>query len=138
MLFFLFKVVLVKFHIKKCRDASSYCFVLNLYKVLFMNTTIVYVLISTPKDIYLEQAYISMFSVKYYMPDAYIVLLTDKSTQATFTGTRKEEIKYVDKIISVDVPMHYNAVRRSRMLKTSVRKYVKGDFLFIQVSQVNR
>ena len=40
-----------------------------------MKTKIVYVLVSTDKDFYLEQAYVSMYSAKYHMPDAHIALL---------------------------------------------------------------
>ena len=58
-----------------------------------MKTKIVYVLVSSNNDIYLEQAYVSMYSVKYYMPDAHITLLTDKLTEATFIGIRKKEIQ---------------------------------------------
>ena len=102
-----------------------------------MKTIIVYVLTSTNKDIYLEQAYTSMYSLKYYMPEAHIVLLTDKETEKTFTGLRKEEVKYADEIIAVDLDAEkYNGQKRSRILKTSVRKYIKGDFLFIDCDTI--
>lgn len=101
-----------------------------------MKTKIVYVLVSSPKDIYLEQAYISMYSVKYYMPDAHITLLTDKQTEASFTNVRKKELKYTDEIISINIDNKYSAQQRSRILKTSVRKYVKGDFLFIDTDTI--
>lgn len=45
-----------------------------------MKTKVAYVVVSSPNDIYLEQAYVSMFSLKHHMPDAYIVLLTDRLT----------------------------------------------------------
>lgn len=101
-----------------------------------MKTKIVYVVVSTSNDIYLEQAYISMYSVKYHMPDSHIVLLTDKLTEATFVGVREEEIKYADEVIPVELPAHYNAMKRSRILKTSVRKHVEGDFLFIDTDTI--
>lgn len=49
-----------------------------------MKTKIVYVIISSDDDIYLEQAYISMFSAKYYMPDCHI-----KLTSKTLIRCRK-------------------------------------------------
>lgn len=101
-----------------------------------MKTSIVYVLVSSPKDIYLEQAYVSMYSAKYYMPDSHIILLTDKITEKTFVGVRKKEIKYADEIISIDIDDKYSAQQRSRILKTSVRKYIKGDFLFIDTDTI--
>lgn len=101
-----------------------------------MKTKIVYVLVSSSQDIYLEQAYISMFSIKYYMPDAHIVLLTDKQTESTFTNIRKNELKYADEIISIHIPNTYTAQQRSRILKTSARKHIKGDFLFIDTDTI--
>ena len=101
-----------------------------------MKTKIVYVLVSSNNDIYLEQAYVSMYSVKYYMPDAHITLLTDKLTEATFIGVRKKEIQYVDELISTEISGNYTASQRSRILKTSVRKYIKGDFLFIDTDTI--
>ena len=101
-----------------------------------MKTKIVYVLVSSSRDIYLEQAYISMYSVKYYMPDAYIILLVDKQTEETLVDVRKKETKYVDEIISVSIKGNYTPQQRSRILKTSVRKYIVGDFLFLDTDTI--
>jgi len=100
-------------------------------------TKLLYVLISTDADIYLEQAYVSMFSVKHHMPQSHITLLTDKDTEKSFTNIRGKEIKYADEIISVDLDVNkYNAQQRSRILKTSARQYVKGDFIFIDCDTI--
>ncbi len=102
-----------------------------------MKTKIVYVLISSDDDIYLEQAYISMFSAKYYMPDCHIVLVTDKLTSETFIGTRKNEVKYADDFIVVDLDSNkFNAQQRSRQLKTSVRNRIDGNFIFIDCDTI--
>ena len=102
-----------------------------------MKTKIVYVLVSAPDDIYLEQAYVSMCSVRYQMSDAHIVLLTDRLTAESFTGIRKDEVKYVDEMVVVDLDGNkLSAQQRSRQLKTSVRKHVKGDFLFIDCDTI--
>lgn len=96
-----------------------------------MKTKLVYVVVSNEKDIYLEQAYISMYSAKYYMPDVHITLITDTISKESFKGSREEELKYVDELVCIDIDKKYNAQQRSRILKTSVRKHIKGDFLFI-------
>ena len=102
-----------------------------------MKTKIVYVLVSSSQDIYLEQAYISMYSLKHHMPNAHIVLLTDSATNKTFSGIREKETKYADEIIAIDLDAEkYNGQQRSRILKTSVRKYIKGDFLFIDCDTI--
>lgn len=95
-----------------------------------------YVLTSSPDDVYLEQAYVSMCSAKHYMPDAKIILITDDLTANTLKGTRKQEIKYADQIIVVKILAQLNGQKRSRYLKTNVRKYLKGDFLFIDCDTI--
>ena len=102
-----------------------------------MKAIIVYVLTSSPSDIYLEQAFVSMYSLKHHMPEAHIVMLTDSVTEKSFTGVRKTEIKYVDEMVVIDIDANkYNGQQRSRILKTSVRKHVKGDFLFIDCDTI--
>lgn len=101
------------------------------------NYKFVYVLTSTENDIYLEQAYVSMCSLKHHMPNAHVVLLTDSATKKTFTGNRETEIRYADEIIVIDLDAgKFNGQQRSRILKTSVRKHVKGDFLFIDCDTI--
>ena len=97
---------------------------------------LVYVLVSSEKDSYLEQAYVSMFSAKYYMPDVSITLVVDKPTNESFFGTRKEEVKYADNILVVDMPEDTDAKKRSRLIKTSLRERIKGDYLFVDTDTI--
>lgn len=101
-----------------------------------MKTKLLYVLVSDYSDIYLEQAYISMYSAKFYMPDIHITLLTDKCTSQTFTGLRKEKMKYVDELVIINLDIGYTTAQRSRILKTSARKHINGDFLFIDTDTI--
>ena len=101
-----------------------------------MKTKIVYVLVSTERDIYLEQAYISMLSLRHHVPNAHIVLLVDDQTNSSFVGTRKDKIQLVDELVKVDLPGNLTAQQRSRMLKTSVRNLVDGDFLFVDCDTI--
>lgn len=102
-----------------------------------MKTKLLYVVVSSDKDIYLEQAYVSMFSAKYHMPDAHIVLLTDKATADSFTGVRKGFVKYADEVVVIPLESQkYNAQKRSRLLKTNARNHVDGDFLFIDTDTI--
>lgn len=97
---------------------------------------LVYVLVSSEKDIYLEQAYVSMYSAKYYMPDVRIILLVDELTNASFTGIRKEEVKYADEIKIIETPEGMNAKNRSRYIKTNLRNYVEGYILYVDVDTI--
>ena len=78
-----------------------------------MNTKLVYVLVSSEKDIYLEQAYVSMLSAKHHMPDAFISIIIDSVTKQSLTGIRKKEISIADEIIVVDLDQSYSAQKRT-------------------------
>ena len=101
-----------------------------------MNTKLVYVLTCAPEATYIEQALMAVWSSRYHNPNAHIVLLTDDLTDKLLTGTRGELLNYIsEKIVvpfDVDKNMHY----RSRWLKTSVRKLIKGDYLFIDCDTI--
>ena len=101
-----------------------------------MKTKIVYVLVSSPEDLYLEMAYVSMCSVKHHNPDATIVLVVDSATNASFTSTRASFSNKADEIIVVELDSNIKAQKRSRILKTSVCQHVKGDYLFIDTDTV--
>ena len=97
----------------------------------------VYTLVSTGEDNYLEQVYASMFSLKYHMPDAHIVLIIDEATKGTLTGTREKEIQYADQVIVIPLDAgQYTAKQRSRILKSSVRQHLRGDFLYIDCDTI--
>lgn len=102
-----------------------------------MKTKIVYVLVSTNNDIYLEQAYVSIYSLRKFNPNTHIILLTDDLTNQTIIGLRKNMAALADDIITVKLDeKKYNAQKRSRILKTSVRKYIQGDFLFVDCDTI--
>ncbi|MDE6521300.1 MAG: hypothetical protein K2L17_00640 [Muribaculaceae bacterium] len=101
-----------------------------------MKTKLLYVIVSSEKDIYLEQGYVSMFSAKMLMPECHITILTDAKTADTFTGIRKEEIKHADEIVKIELDPNLPAQKRSRLLKTNARNYVDGDFLFIDCDTI--
>jgi hypothetical protein len=95
-----------------------------------------YVLASDNDDYYLENALLSMFSLKMRMPKAYISLLCDKNTEKTFTGVRKNILDFVDEVTVPQIEDSFNKKQRSRWLKTSMRNHVAGDFLYIDCDTV--
>lgn len=101
-----------------------------------MVTKIVYCIVSSESDIYLEQAWVSIYTLRRYNPDAVVVLLVDKGTEATLTGKRAGIRELVSEVIAVDTPDGYNAMQRSRYLKTNFRQIVDGDLLFIDSDTV--
>ena len=101
-----------------------------------MRTKIVYVVTSDETDVYLEQALLSVFSLRKHNPNAYVELVVDQDTDTTIIGKRGEILKYTDNKIVVNVPEEYNKECRSRWLKTSLRQHIKGDFLYIDTDTI--
>jgi hypothetical protein len=101
-----------------------------------MNTKIVYALVSNYKDFYLEQAYVSIASVRFHMPNAYIVVVVDQDTNDTIVGDRLTKLKDVNQIINIGELNGYTQKQRSRIVKTSLRRFVEGDFLFIDTDTI--
>lgn len=103
-----------------------------------MKTKIVYVLVSSEDDLYLEQAVMSVCSVRQFNSDVYVEIVTDNQTESTIVGKRNLIRKYASEMHVVDVPREYSKAQRSRYIKTNLRKFVKGDYLFIDTDTVIR
>lgn len=101
-----------------------------------MKTKIVYVVVSDETDIFLEQALLSIFSLRKHNSDAYVELVIDQVTNDSITGKRSEIKKIVDQITSVEVPDYYNKGQRSRWIKTNLRNLIEGDFIFIDTDTI--
>jgi hypothetical protein len=95
-----------------------------------------YTLTSTDKDIYYEQFLMSVTSLRLLMPDAEVILLCDSKTKETLTGKRSGYEKLVSKVIAADAPAAMSQVEVSRWVKTSMRRLVSGDFLFIDCDTI--
>ena len=95
-----------------------------------------YVLVSTASDIYYEQFLLSLTSLRLVMPDADVVLLCDAKTKETLSGKRAHYEKLLSQTITVDVPDNIPQVEISRWIKTSIRRYIAGDFLFIDCDTI--
>lgn len=96
----------------------------------------VYVLVSSVKDYFYEELLISVQSLRYYNKNAYICLLTDNKTADTLVGTRGEVLQYIKEYIKIPFSNNISAKERSRYLKTSMRKYIEGDFWFIDCDTI--
>lgn len=96
-----------------------------------MKTKIVYVLVSSPNDYYLEQTWLSIFSLKRIQRDAFISLVVDDKTFNSLTGYRRKILDLVDELKNVFFEDEVSNMRRSRLLKTGLRNTIDGDFLYV-------
>ncbi len=101
-----------------------------------MITKLLYVVVSSEKDVYLEQTYVSMFSAKRAMKDCHIALLIDSCTESTLTGNREKMAALADETVVVDLDASLSAHHRSRLLKTGARRHIAGDYLFIDTDTI--
>lgn len=100
-----------------------------------MKTQIVYVVVSSENDLFLEELWASLFSLRIYHPEATVKVLADEPT-----AKRIHKIPALDKMITevveVDVPKEYSAMARSRVIKTTIRNVIDGAFLYIDTDTV--
>ena len=95
-----------------------------------------YILTSTPRDFYYEQFLLSATSLKLKMPNGQITLLCDSNTKKSLTDSRSGHEKIVSQTITTETPGNLSQVEVSRWLKTSMRRFVQGDFLFIDCDTI--
>ena len=99
-----------------------------------MKTIILYVLVSDSEDFYAEQLYISLVSLRKNAPGAVATVLTDQSTHDALASRGeigKRLLAMADKWVIISLDSDSTKEYRSRLLKTGMRQYIDGDFLFI-------
>ena len=101
-----------------------------------MKTKIVYTVVSGNGDIYLPQAMVAAYTARRYNPSANIILVTDQPTSSVIDAKLSAIKNYVNDVVVVDLPEELSNMQRSRYLKTTLRRNVKGDFLYIDTDTV--
>lgn len=101
-----------------------------------MTTKIVYVLVSSPKDIYLEQAQLSIFTLRQHTPKAYVIVVVDDVTYKSLFGSRSKIKKLVDEFVVVERDTALTAKESAYFYKTTLRDKIKGDFMFIDTDTI--
>ncbi|MFP3089891.1 glycosyl transferase [Treponema sp. TIM-1] len=95
-----------------------------------------YVLTSSKNDTYYEQFLLSLVSLRMHHSHDEVVVLTDTKTKESLTGKRGRYEKLVSDIKPIDPPNELNQKEISRWIKTSIRHFVSGDFLFIDCDTI--
>ncbi|MDR3001208.1 MAG: glycosyltransferase [Fibromonadaceae bacterium] len=90
-----------------------------------------YCLVSGLKDIYYEQAFISITSLRMHTPNAFVSLLTDKETMDSIQNRKIDIRKIVNEVVIENFESNVSNLKRSRILKTTMRNKIDGDFLYI-------
>ncbi len=101
-----------------------------------MKTKIVYLVVGGENDIYISQTMVAAYTARKYNPDVEILLVVDKTTSDVIDKKIQKIKGVVTEIVVVDCPCDLNNMQKSRYLKTTLRKNIKGDFLFIDSDTV--
>lgn len=100
-----------------------------------MKTSIVYTLISSEKDYFLEELWVSLYSLRQFHPEVTVNVLVDEPTKK-YVERFPELCDMITNVVVVPVPENYNAKQRSRVIKTTVRNVIDGAYLFIDTDTV--
>ena len=100
-----------------------------------MKTQIVYVLVSSEKDVFLEEFWASVWSLRRFHKDITVNVVTDKPS-AKRIERHADLRQLITNVVVAEVPEHFTPKERSRELKTSIREIVKGDFLYIDTDTI--
>lgn len=102
-----------------------------------MKTKFVYVVASSSEDIYLEQAIVSAWSLRYHNPEAHIVLVCDQDTRILLDrGWQKEYLSLFSELKICQFDARQTFMERSRQMKTSLRSLISGDFLYLDTDTI--
>lgn len=95
-----------------------------------MKTKIVYALVASEKDLFLEECWVSLYSLRCYHSDANVTLLVDEATKI-YVEQFADFCRMITEIKVVPMPKQYTAKQKSREMKTNTRIYVDGPMLFL-------
>lgn len=98
-------------------------------------TQIVYALIASKEDLFLQEIWVSVYSLRLYDADREVRVCCDATT-ANYIKQCRDFIDLITEIVVIPVPEEYDAKRRSREIKTSIRQYIEGSFLFLDTDTV--
>lgn len=101
-----------------------------------MTIKIVYTIVGGEDNFYVEQAYMSIHSLRIHNKECRVEIVVDSGTYNFVKVQKYNLIELTDEIHVIDVPVDYSKKQISRYLKTSLRSIITGDFLFIDTDTI--
>lgn len=101
-----------------------------------MKTKIIYALVSGEADYYVEQTLLSVYSLRKYNSNVVVELVVDNTTYNNLTDGRAIIKQWVNDIHIVEIPDDYTNIQKSRYIKTKLRHFVEGDYLFVDCDTI--
>lgn len=101
-----------------------------------MKIQIVYALIASDNDLFIQEIWSSIYSVRQYEPDRDIRIVCDVPT-ANLIDKYEGMKKLVTEVVTVNLENKYDTPKlQSRQLKTTIREHISGPFLFIDTDTI--
>ena len=100
------------------------------------NYFICYILVDNERLFYYNQLLISIASLRKRNPHLPVIVLLDEETKQILPQKNPEFERWHISSMTISVPKEYEQKARSRFIKTSVRQYVRGDYLYIDTDTV--
>ena len=95
-----------------------------------------YVLADNENLKYYNEMMISLSSLRYTGFTGKVYILMDRDTEKLLSERRGELEKLAADNIAVDVEGNYSQMEKSRYIKTSMRRYITGDVLYIDTDTI--
>ncbi|MDR1760176.1 MAG: hypothetical protein LBR60_06595 [Fibrobacter sp.] len=90
-----------------------------------------YVLASANNDLYAEQAFVSITSLRMHNPEVFVSLFIDDKTDQNLEERTFKLKELADEVVVQTFDEAIDLRERSRLLKTNMRNQIRGDFLYI-------
>lgn len=96
---------------------------------------LVYVLASDPADHFTEMAILSVHCARKFSPELEVEVVIDDKTFNNLKGYRQNILHLVNQVHVISVEGETNAFI-SRAIKTQLRKFIEGDYLYIDIDAI--
>ncbi len=98
---------------------------------------VVYVLSCGATGYYPEQCLMSLYTLRKHNPAIPLFVVMDSITRTVLPWKTIDAISQFAEVLTFETPDEYNTEKlRSRFLKTSIRRLVSGDFLFVDCDTI--
>ena len=95
-----------------------------------------YVLTDNEKLKFYNQMMVSISSLRYTGFSGKVYVLTDRDTEKLLSARRGELEELSTEIVAVNIDGNYSQMEKSRYIKTSMRRYITGDALYIDTDTI--
>lgn len=95
-----------------------------------MKTKLVYILTSTGNDCYAAMLLMSLHTLRKYNKHVDVLVVMDENTCKALEKCKSPILTEASPLV-IEIPQEFNTMQRSRYLKTTLRKSVRGAFFYI-------